>query len=62
MAEGLARFARLFPFFVDTCPECGDILERDHVRAPSMQDSWHGVEADVCPSCGFAEAVGDEPL
>lgn len=56
------------------CPECkqrlreqhdgrdvpeAPTLERDHVRDPSTQTHWRGVEALVCPECGYAERAED---
>lgn len=39
-----------------TCPECQEAaLEPDYVRSPHEQGHWRGVEADVCPECGYAE-------
>ena len=38
-----------------TCPECGAELDEDYVRAPSLQNHWRGVLADVCPECDYTK-------
>lgn len=56
------------------CPECqqrlrdehdgpnvpeAPAMEKDHVRDPRTQTHWRGVEALVCPQCGYAERAED---